>query len=119
MSFFNKSNLFPGGSPSSSTEKNQMATLSLPAAIEKADLSGVKTLLDLGADPNNEDIAGICIMSKAIMLPDSENKRQIIIQLLMAGGNISKKVISDANFWKGGKRVKKFLPGATRKILLK
>jgi hypothetical protein len=46
-------------------------------------------------------------MSKALILPDSENKRKILIELLLYGGNITKKVISDANFWKGsgGKRV--------------
>jgi len=104
MDWMNIKNLFPPGFVPSRTDTREVSTLALPSAIEKADLHVIKDLLNHGADPNKEDLFGVCTMSKALILPDSENKRKILIELLLYGGNITKKVISDANFWKGGSK---------------
>ena len=79
----NINNLFPPGMSPSHSDKQQMSTLALPSAIEKADLHAVKNLLNNGADPNKEDLFGVCIMSRALILPDSDTKRRILIELFL------------------------------------
>ena len=111
-------NWFPPDVTPTKSDKSSMATLGLPIAIERGELNQVKVLLGLGADPNASDVFGISIMSKALNLADGENKRRILIELLMQGGNLDRKAITDSNFW-GKHGGKKILPGRTRKLRLK
>jgi len=117
---FDFPSMFPREEDKKGTNKNDMSTVLLPAAVDAQDKKKVTVLLALGADPNTTNIFGVSTMTTAMIKPESESKREILIALLSYGGRITPKVISDANFWKekSGGRVKKILPGVTRKIRL-
>jgi len=78
----------------------------LKDAIESKDTKRVMMVL-ASVDPNAKDLAGIPIIIYAIRLPDSNEKRDILVQLLDSGANINKDVLKSPLLLGGKKMIKR------------